>query len=328
MIINFDTILAISGLLFTLILGYLGLKYTLKYRKKTNLIFIKNNSISLFERVVKNLDDLEIKFKGKKIDENLILFKGTFFNIGNTDIDKSIIHKPLEIELPPSYKWVQYKFVKKSQNLNLELSQIDNKLIFDWDLMKEGEFFTFDSIIEYQSPNDNALETDKIEENLLDKIKLNHRIKDLKNIKIEKSFPQIASNYVLLFGIVLSLILMMFAASLGFQPVFNPTYKVYNELNLNSKKQFLTVSAIDKDKITLSDTLGNEIQTMSLNQAEKILKKKIKTKNEELNYYLVGMMMISIIFMIFAQVRYIFIPEIRSRKLIKKFKENNYEIEN
>src|SRR5690349_21834673 len=130
-----ENILGIIGLMVTIILGYLRLKYTSLNRRNTEIIFLKNASISLFKTIVKNLDDIEIKFKGNKISENLILFKGTFFNSGNTDIEKSVIHKPLEIELPDNYSWVSHKIIDSSDGLTVVTMQIGKKLSFDWDLL-------------------------------------------------------------------------------------------------------------------------------------------------------------------------------------------------
>jgi len=75
-----NTGLTVAGIVLTIIFGIIGLRYTLRQRRKTNIIFLENNCISLFKTIVRNLEDIEIKYKGKIIDENLILLKGTFFN--------------------------------------------------------------------------------------------------------------------------------------------------------------------------------------------------------------------------------------------------------
>jgi hypothetical protein len=92
--ISIELLLTITGILLTIVIGYLGVRYTIRAKNKTELLFLKNNSISLFENIVKNLEGIEIKYNGEKVDESLYTVKGTFINTGNVDIDKSLIHNP------------------------------------------------------------------------------------------------------------------------------------------------------------------------------------------------------------------------------------------
>ncbi len=321
--INLETSLAIIGIIISLILGFLGLRYTFKFRRKPNLIFLKNNSVSLFERIVKNLDDLEIKFKGEKIKENLILFQGTFFNFGNVDIDKSIIHKPVEINLPKSYNWVQFKLVGGSKDLDISFQRHQNKIVFDWDLLKEGEYFTFDSIIEYNSNDKEKNEEGKIEEQLLDQIEINHRIKDLKSIEVKKSFPEILSNVTIGFCIFLNLLLMLYAAHLASVPIFSSNYRIYNEVNLTKETQpeYLRLVANDENQIALKNAENDEIKIVSKEELEKILSKKLKIERREVAYSLIIIYSILMIIIFIIQIKYLLIPEFQARKLNKKLKK-------
>lgn len=330
MISDIDTTLAIIGIFISLILGYLGLRYTLKFKKQSDIIFIKNNSISLFERAVKNLADLEIQFKGEKIKDNLIIFQGTFFNFGNTDIDNSIIHKPLEIEIPESYKWVQYKISSNSADLKIKIKEIDNKLVFEWDLLKEGEFFTFDSIVEYQSTNTEPKleEVKKIEENLLDDIKFNHRIKDLKKIRIEKALPQVLSNYLFILLAALNIFFLLFMGNLASVPMLSSNYTILNELNLNSKPQYLNLSAKNKNEVLLKNLENDKIETLTITEARNIISKNIKIEKSKINYGLFIVYAILTLLSLILQIKFIILPEIRARRLNKKLKEYNYIFEN
>jgi len=208
-----ETILAIIGVIVSLVIGIVGVYYTLRQQKTIQLTFLKNTCISLFKAIVKNLDDIEIKYQGNKIGENLILFKGTIFNNGNIDIDKSIVHKPLTLDLPEHYSWVKYKIIDSSEGLEIQVNKVDNSLEFDWGLLKEGEFFTFDSLVEYQSKKGEQ-DKDEIDlrRDLLDKITFHHRITNLKCIKKEKTIPR-----PIPFGVMLFItILFLSIVSLGF----------------------------------------------------------------------------------------------------------------
>src|SRR5262249_1028368 len=121
---TFETFLGIFGA----IVGVIGLIYTLKDRKKVELSFIKRESIPLFKAIVKNFSEIDITYQGKKISENLILFKGTLINTGNTDIEKSIIHKPVEIELPENCNWIKFKVINKSEGLSINISGNNQKV--------------------------------------------------------------------------------------------------------------------------------------------------------------------------------------------------------
>jgi hypothetical protein len=318
MIFSVDTVLAVVGLVVTIILGYMGLKYTLKYRKKTEIIFLKNTSISLFKTIVKNLDDIEINYQGKKINENLILFKGTFFNNGNIDIEKSIIHKPLEVELPANYTWVMYKLIDTSDGLEIKSILNGNKLVFEWDLLKEGEFFTFDSLVEYKSDKDDPYGSD-IGKKLLKNIKINHRITDLKNIRKEYSIPRPISigGFIIISLILLGFVTGGFYASFG-QLLF-PKYEVLTEVNLPSGKQFVTIKAESDSFITIVNKTGNDIETISKDELSQKIGKEVQIMKKKINYWKFGLIGLFSLLYFIGWIA-IIISEIRDRRLYKKLK--------
>jgi hypothetical protein len=317
--INFDTVLAIVGVILTIVLGYLGLRYTLKYRKKTDLLFLKNSSISLFKTIVKNLDDVEITFKGNRIDENLIAFKGTFFNNGNVDIDKSIIHKPLEVELPPNYSWVSHKIIDTSEDLNIDFQQIDNKLVFNWDLLKEGEYFTFDSLVEYKSEEEKSERKD-FSKQLVTDLKLNHRITNLKTIGKENKIPRpIGIGGVIFMSVILlGLISAGYYVSIG--QFFFPKYQVFNSVTIYSTNYFIEPFAENDHSLTLKTNQGDNLKSLTKEEYQKIIGNKILIQKENINYwYLILFGLFSTIYLIF----YIFFlsNEIREKRLYKKLKK-------
>lgn len=318
MTISIDTALAIIGLVVTIILGYMGLKYTLKYRKKTEIIFLKNTSLSLFKTIVKNLDDIEINYQGKKINENLVLFKGTFFNNGNIDIEKSIIHKPLEIELPGNYTWVMHKLIGTSDGLEINSRLNENKLIFEWDLLKEGEFFTFDSLVEYKTEKDEIDRAD-IGQKLLKHIKINHRITDLKNVNKENSIPRPMSFGGIFF---LSLILLSMIAGgfyVSFGQLFFPKYEVFTEVKLQSGDQFVKLKAKNENSVTILNKNDDEIITVSKKELAQKLGARVQIEKSEINYWKFGLIgLFSTIYFIFWII--LIISEIRDRRLYKKLK--------
>jgi hypothetical protein len=318
MTISIDTVLAMVGLLVTIFLGYLGLKYTLKYRKKTEIIFLKNSSISLFKTIVKNLDDIEINYQGKKINENLILFKGTFFNNGNIDIEKSIIHKPLEIELPKNYNWVMHKLIDSSEGLEINSSLADNKLIFKWDLLKEGEYFTFDSLVEYQTDKDDLDKSD-VGKKLLKNIKINHRITDLKNVSKENSIPRPMGLGGFIFFSIFLLGLVAGVFYLSFGQLFFPKYEVLSEVNIQAAKQFVTLTADNENSVILLDKNGDEVATYLKTELPQRLGTTVQINKTKINYWTLCFFgFITIVYFIVWIA--LIISEIRDRSLYKKLK--------
>jgi hypothetical protein len=311
-----ENILGIIGLVVTIILGYLRLRYTSLNRRNTEIIFLKNASISLFKTIVKNLDDIEIKFNGNKINENLILFKGTFFNSGNVDIENSIVHKPLEIELPSNYNWVSHKLIDMSEGLGLKAQVNGSKLIFDWDLLKEGEYFTFDSLIEYKSSKDDHANSD-IGKQLVKNLTINHRITDLKKVNKENSIPRPMHFSGLIF---MSLFILGFAFGLfyiSFGQFLFPTYQILNEVELDSVKQYVTLKADNQNAVVITDDKGDDIATLGKNELQGKLGGRIEITKGPINYLsLILWGLLSIIYFI-AWISML-VSEVRERRLYSK----------
>lgn len=316
--LRIDTILAVLGVIITFILGYLGIRYTLKYRKNTEIIFINHTSISLFKTIVKNLEEIEINFKGNKINENLILLKCSFFNSGNHDIDKSIIHKPLEVELPKNSVWISHKIIDYSEGLTVTSYIKENKLILEWDLMKQGEYFTLDSLIEYKT-TESEDNTNDIEKSLINNIKFSHRMTDLKNIKNMKNIPTPMSILGIFISsiIILGLIFYVFYISFG-QLVF-PSYEILTEYDNGPNKCFVKFEAKNRNEIAILDNNGKSIITTSKDDFSKRITNNIRICKRKVNYWLlIPGGLISTLYLL-AWI-FIVISQINDNRLYKKIK--------
>jgi hypothetical protein len=314
-----DTLLAIIGLIVSIILGYLRLRHISKHRNKTEIILLKNASISLFRTIVKNLDDIEINYKGNKINENLILFKATFFNSGNIDIERSIIHKPLEIELPKNYTWISHKLIDLSEGLQVKANISENKLIFEWDLLKEGEYFTFDSLIECKSDQGDQNKTSDVAKKLLRDLKINHRITNLKQVNKENSIPKPLGIGGLIFTSLVFLLIVGTCFYFSFGQFLFPNYQILNEVNIDGKKQFVTLQAEDDIRIVAISNEGQEIMTLTKNELQGKIGNLLAIKKEEINYWTLGVWgLFCILYFIFWIS--ILINEIREKALYRKLK--------
>lgn len=314
-----DIILSILSVIATIIFGYFGIRYTLKYRKRTEIIFLKNCSISLFKTVVKNLDDIEINFQGKKIDENLILFKGTFFNNGNIDIDQSIVHRPLEIELPLEYSWIRHKLIDSSDGLNINSSIIGNRLIFEWDLLKEGEYFTFDSLVEYKNTNKEESSENDFSRGLINNMKINHRITNLKKISKDNTIPHPMPVSIIFFMSIIILGLVIIASYFSFGQFLFPDYKLLNEVNINSCNQFVELKIKNSEYINLLNESGNEIKQISRTDLPKVIGNQIKIIKGNINYLSFSFLGFLAIFYFIFWIA-LLISEYKEKRLYKKLK--------
>ncbi|WP_343321561.1 hypothetical protein [Sphingobacterium multivorum] len=317
--VSLDTILAIVGIALSGLLGYLGIKYTFRFRNKTEIIFLKNASISLFETIVKNIDDIEIKYLGRKVDENLVLFKGTFFNLGNVDIEKSIIHKPLELVLPENYNWVMCKIIDSSNGLEISCNLIDNKVVFQWDLLKDGEYFTFDCLVEQKFENDN-LQLHDIKKEIFNDFKVNHRITNLKDIKKESTFPK-PINLVSLFfmSVVLFFVVCLFSYY-SFGQLLFPKFELLTEVNLHQKNTFVKFIAENENIVKLLDIDNNIVAKYPREQLSSIKGNSTRIYKAEISYwqlYIFGFISLAYLFIWIILV----FSVIRSSSLYKKIRD-------
>lgn len=256
--ISIDTILAISGIVLTLFLGYLSLRYTIKYSKRPEITFIFDDFISLENSFVNGFSEIELKYQGEKLERDLYLFRGTIVNNGNVDIEKELVIKPLEIKLTPHYRWLTQRVTKKSEELNLDSGIQRNRLAFEWDLFKVGEFFSFESMIEYKKI-EKDFDFSDFGPNFFSSVKLSHRIRDLKEITMQDEIPeplffkQLVGNSIL----ILSVVALSFFLTLG--RVIFPDYRIEYKTKQDSVSQFVQLEAKNSNLITVLDSQRNKI---------------------------------------------------------------------
>lgn len=166
-------IIGVLGLIITVF----GIYYTVYFRKRVEITFFYGDEISLFKKEIKGLENLEIKYKGEGIKDNLILFNGVLCNTGNVDIEGNLIHTPYKIVLPQGYEWKEVNIWDKNE-CAVTFSKDRNELEFSWDLMKKKECWAFNSIIEQHDDNEDPLNV-----NLHKRIKIGGRITNLSTKK-------------------------------------------------------------------------------------------------------------------------------------------------
>ena len=287
-IINYFTdtnlIYMILGVIVTIIVGYFGIKYTSKSKNRTSIGYFEDSRITLFESAVKELDELEIKYKNEPINENLIIYRGTFFNSGNTDIDKNVLHKPLKIILPPNYEWKKVKIIDKSKDINIEFDNNSNSLHFSWDILRVDEYVTFDSVIEYKPTSEPSSSSESIANYLSSNISFEHRITNLEPIKTID--PSLSSIHGYKYTSLIFIAIIVFVSILFGRSIVFPDYKNSYEVVIDSTRTFVTFKNKNANQIQFMNNSGKKLMLVDIRQINdnNILTGKIKSEIK-LNYY-------------------------------------------
>lgn len=276
MIMDKDLLYFGIGILATILVGIWGIRFSKILSVKKKLSFFNKGVIPLFKSVVKDLDELEIKYKGDTIKKNLMIFKGTFYNSGNADIDKNTIYKPVSVILPDGYYWRNVSIEDKSDSVNVTFEIENNILFFRWDIFQKEEMFTFESIVEYL-PNEDIIKDSYLEiEMFIKRIKFAHRITDLPSVKIENNTTDLFHKFFIKPLLFIPVFLMLFFY-VDANPFMNAT-KVYVKIS-DINDSYLQIPMIKNSDIKIfnssyeiSKTINySELCSIGLNDNIKIV---------------------------------------------------------
>ncbi len=172
--------LMLLGIIITVIFGVIGVIYAYRIRNIPKITFLEQDFFSLFKSIIKNMDGINITFENIQINPSLLMLKASFINNGTVDIDSSIVHEPLKIKLPENCKWKRIKITKISPNVNVNFKMSGVVTEFDWDLLKKGEYFSFDALIEVIDNPKEPIDIDsEYIKKLSEEITISHRITNL-----------------------------------------------------------------------------------------------------------------------------------------------------
>lgn len=171
------TLFTILGILATIVFGTIAIVLTLKRKYPGHITFIKEDCISLFHDITKNMPELQINFENEPVKENLVLLKGYILNTGSKDITEEMVVKKLTIDIREGSRWVKSKVVDSSENVNAKTNiNTDTTIDFNLGLFRSKEFVKFECLAE------TAINTDTEGQSpsnyLLESIDFKHRIAD------------------------------------------------------------------------------------------------------------------------------------------------------
>ncbi len=139
---------------------FFGIPSYLALRKKyTNqLFYIEENFIGLYNNIVKSFENIEIKYKGNDVNENLFLLRGFILYLGHTDVTKNLISYPISIKLLDNSKIHECKILQTTQGLNPNISMVSEAEVkFETDLIKNEDYMYFEILGEEISSKSNNI---------------------------------------------------------------------------------------------------------------------------------------------------------------------------
>ena len=167
--------LAITSTL-AIVFFILTLRSTNRSRRAPGLLYAQTDCVALFDSIVKNMDKIEIMYDAEPITQDLILLKGCFYNSGNDDLDSSKIHSPVSVDFGEKIEVIECNISEMPDGSTVEKKIIDNqKIEFNWDLLKKKESFHFDILLKDEKKNGEK-EKERVEKGLFKKIVFTHRI--------------------------------------------------------------------------------------------------------------------------------------------------------
>jgi hypothetical protein len=135
----------IIGAILTIFFGTISIIQAYKGRPN-RLIFVIDELINIYSDIVRNIDEIEVFYKGGKVTvkDNLYLIKVYLFYFGKKDILKNQIVKKLYIKLSDNSMYNDCKIINKTEELEVILYQENNKRVyFNFELLKDKDFIHF-----------------------------------------------------------------------------------------------------------------------------------------------------------------------------------------
>lgn len=254
-----EIIIGVIGVILTLGFSIYSIKRMKKSAPKVELTFAKDECFSIIDESYNDLG-LDIKYKGEKITNSIILLKATLRNSGTQDVDKNLIFQPLKIITTENYKWLEAKVKSSPENSNIDVSiNATNELILNWDLLKENESLGFEMVIEEVHKTENEFPSTI---NFYDNLKFEHRITNLKNI-IKDSYNTTLKKRSMKIFITWLFVGLLYLA-VGVSAIFIPNIKGLQDIIYSVQYQNTVIN------VKINPQLDNLLKLENIDKNEKI----------------------------------------------------------
>ncbi len=179
-------VLAFVGILVSLIFGAWGVSLMLRRRYPGQITFVREQTIALFDAIVKNLPELAVLYMEVPVSPNVVLIRGSFVNTGTKDISPSMIEGPLTLSLPAGSKWLSASVIATSPDVRASLDvQNLNAAVLTSGLLRCKEFIRFQALAEMALPEATPGRSvaGSLEERLEGSLSFEHRIEDTRPVR-------------------------------------------------------------------------------------------------------------------------------------------------
>lgn len=129
----------IVGTILTIIFGIPSIIQLFK-KPPSRLIIAVDEIINLYADITKNLEGIEVTYRGDLVNENVYLIKFFLFYYGDKDITKDQVSRKLYVELQKNSNWKTFLLIDKTDDLDIEFTLEEKKLLFDFDILKNKDF--------------------------------------------------------------------------------------------------------------------------------------------------------------------------------------------
>ena len=125
------TVLTIIGIVITAVLGIWGIYAVVRSRYPGQITLVRENTIALFDAIVKHFPEISITYKNSAVSEGLVLLKAALLNTGSKDIAPEMVDKKVSLTLPDNFKWLNAKVTSSSPDSHGFIKVNPNTLHFD-----------------------------------------------------------------------------------------------------------------------------------------------------------------------------------------------------
>jgi len=300
----------IIGVVVTIIVGA-------RYSMKPSLYYYQIEPGSIFSKNIKEITNLKILYNDNELHNDVILLKVLISNNGNTDIDKSMIMKPLCIEFKHPIELLNVT-IEKNNDISMKVD--GNKINFFWDLLKKKDYFILKIVLKICNNDNNILSDD-----LLNKYTyISSGITNLNKVK-KYRYGNIFSNSLGLEDVFASgfQTLLIIPFCIFFIYFLNNSYIIKYKGSFFNSDPYI-ISPIDSDKLKLTSL--DEYKKIIINIDEfnntENINKIIISKEYLFNNIFSGIILLLIFYQIFSLIskirKYFRIKQIRSYFLINR----------
>jgi hypothetical protein len=264
--LNFPNLLALTGVVATLVFGVLSIYLFARRRYPGRLVFMEEQCISLFEDLVKNLPQMQVLYEGSPVSDNLVLVKGLVVNVGAKDVSREMIEQPLQVKVSEGFKWLTAKEVSSSPDFRGQVKVVNEETLeFDLGLFRCEEYIRFEALAE--APRDeepNRKEGADPAKELRKAMQFRHRIADTAKIEVSSmpaaSSPwETISSFLFLLGFALATAWVLHTQS-------SERRLYYLAPNLTGIPAVVEASPLSKDLIKITGVKSNYEAVMPLNR--------------------------------------------------------------